>query len=317
MQQSNHLRLTSSDPSPRRSYPFIQVNNANYGSALRGEVIGDFADLEKISSDWERLWQADGRAEIFQTFAWARAWWQSHGRDFTLCSPVVFEGNRIVGILPLVKRGNIVQFLGMPEADYTDLLCEEGREKEVLIVGLGLLFQSVERWEECILQHLAKDGRVVGHCHELPRDLRRRMKLVPAGHYQTILLQENREEIFNSLLGKHHTRRRHNKLKKAGQVTLRRLVNKAEAQQHLDYFFLHHIRRCALLGRESTCTRPEFRDLLRAVVEEVDPGNRVAVLDESTCPLFAPPHYFPSWAAPFNVNGPSNSLIPRLKTFSG
>ncbi len=170
------------------------------------------------------MWQSDCRAEIFQTFAWARAWWQSYGHDFTLCSPIVFEGDKIVGILPLVKRGRIVQFLGMPEADYTDLLCEEGREKEVLTVALGALFQSVKHWDECILQHLAKDGRVVRHCHELPRDLRRRMKLVPAGRYQTILLEENREEIFNSLLGKHHTRRRHNKLKKAGQVTLRRLL---------------------------------------------------------------------------------------------
>jgi CelD/BcsL family acetyltransferase involved in cellulose biosynthesis len=297
MQQSNHPRLTSSDPSPRRSFPFIQVNNANYGSALRGEVIRNFADLEKISSDWERLWQADGRAEIFQTFAWARAWWQSHGRDFTLCSPVVLEGNRIIGILPLVKRGNIVQFLGMPEADYTDLLCEEGREKEVLAVALKALFQSVKHWDECILQHLAKDGRVVGHFHELPRDLRRRMKLVPAGHYQTILLQENREEIFNSLLGKHHTRRRHNKLKKAGQVTLRRLVNKAEAQQHLDYFFLHHIRRCVLLGRESRCARPEFRQFLRSVVRELDPSGRLRfeVLELDGRPF--------AWHFSFLVNG--------------
>ncbi|MFZ1000291.1 MAG: hypothetical protein WAO17_18970, partial [Candidatus Sulfotelmatobacter sp.] len=171
------------------------MNNPNYGSVLRGEVLSDFAELEKISSDWERLWQTDGRGEIFQTLAWARAWWRSHGRDFTLCSPVVLEGNRVIGILPLVKRGNIVQFLGMPEADYTDLLCEAGREKEVLSVALRALFESVERWDECILQHLAKDGRIVRHCDELPRDLRRRMKLVPAGRYQTILLEENREEI--------------------------------------------------------------------------------------------------------------------------
>ncbi|MGA7367462.1 MAG: GNAT family N-acetyltransferase [Candidatus Sulfotelmatobacter sp.] len=273
------------------------MNNPNYGSVLRGEVLSDFAELEKISSDWERLWQTDGRGEIFQTLAWARAWWRSHGRDFTLCSPVVLEGNRVIGILPLVKRGNIVQFLGMPEADYTDLLCEAGREKEVLSVALRALFESVERRDECILQHLAKDGRIVRHCDELPRDLRRRMKLVPAGRYQTILLEENREEIFNSLLGKHHTRRRNNKLKKAGQVTLRRLVTKAEAREHLDYFFLHHIRRCALLGRESTCTRPEFRDFLRALVEEVDPSGslRFEVLELDGRPF--------AWHFSFLLNG--------------
>ena len=275
MQQGNHLRLVPSDGPRGRNSPFLQVKNTNHASCLRCEVVTDFSDLEKISSDWERLWQMDGRAEIFQTFAWTRAWWRSYGRDFTLCTLVVFDGNKIVGILPLAKRSDIVQFLGTPEADYADLLCEEGREKEVLTAALGALFQSVTAWNECILQHLAKDGRVVRHCRELPRDLRRRLKLVPTGRYQTILLQENREEIFNSLLGKHHTRRRHNKLKKAGQVNLRRILTNSEAQEHLNYFFLHHIRRCALLGRESTCARPEFREFLQAVVEELDPSGRL------------------------------------------
>jgi CelD/BcsL family acetyltransferase involved in cellulose biosynthesis len=302
MHQSNHSRLVSSDHSPRRSGSLLEVNNTNFGSALRCEVVSDFGELEKLSSEWERLWQSDCRAEIFQTFAWARAWWQSYGHDFTLCCPIVCEGNKVVGILPLVKRGRIIQFLGMPEADYTDLLCEEAREKEVLTVAFGALFQAVKNWDECVLQHLAKDGRIVRHCEELPRNLRRRMKLVSAGRYQTILLQENREEIFNSLLGKHHTRRRHNKLKKAGQVTLRRLLDKSEAQQHLDYFFLHHIRRCALLGRESTCARPEFRQFLRGIVEELgvregDPngGLRFEVLELDGRPF--------AWHFSFLVNG--------------
>ena len=297
MQSSNHLRLASSDGRPRWSRPFLQVNNTNHGSALRCAVISDFSNLEKISLDWERLWQSDGRAEIFQTLAWARAWWHSYGSDFTLCSPIVFEGDRIVGILPLVKRGNVVQFLGTPEADYADLLCEEGREQEVLTVALGTLFQSVENWDECVLQHLAKDGRLVRHYRGLPRALRGRLKLVPAGLYQTILLEESREEIFSSLLGKHHTKRRHNKLKKAGQVTLRPLLTKPEAQEHLNYFFLHHIRRCALLGRESTCARPQFRQFLQSLVEELEPNGslRFEVLELAGRPF--------AWHFSFLVNG--------------
>jgi CelD/BcsL family acetyltransferase involved in cellulose biosynthesis len=297
MQQSNHLRPTLSDLSSSGNRPFLQLKKTTYESALRCEVATDFSELEKVSSDWERLWRADCRAEIFQTLEWARAWWQSYGHDLTLCSPIVFEGNKVIGILPLVKRGNIVQFLGTPEADYSDLLCEEGREKEVLTVALGALFQSVKHWDECFFQHLAKDCRIVRHCHHLPRGLRKRVKLVPSGRYQTILLQENREEIFTSLLGKHHTRRRHNKLKKAGVVTLRRLLTKEEARQHLDYFFLHHIRRCALLGRKSTCARPEFRQFLQAIVEQLDPSGRLRfeVLELDGRPL--------AWHFSFLVNG--------------
>jgi CelD/BcsL family acetyltransferase involved in cellulose biosynthesis len=258
-----------------RSLRFREMKNTSDGSGLRCEVISDFSELQKLSSDWERLWQADPRGEIFQTFAWARAWWRSFGHDFTICCPVVFEGNNIIGILPLVKRGNIVQFLGIPEADYADMLCEKGREAEVLTAAVAGLFWSVKQWDECILSPLAKDGRILRHCDELPRDTRRRLRLVPADGYQTILLHENREQIFNSLLGKHHTRRRQNKLKKAGRVTLRPLVTKLEAQEHLNYFFLHHIRRGALLGRESACARPAYRQFLRAIIEELDPNGRL------------------------------------------
>jgi CelD/BcsL family acetyltransferase involved in cellulose biosynthesis len=260
---------------PIRSLHFPEMTNASDGNGLRCEVINDFSELQKLSSDWERLWQADPRAEIFQTFAWARAWWRSFGHDFTICSPVVLEGNNIIGIFPLVKRGNIVQFLGLPEADYADMLCEKGREAEVLTAAMGALFCSVKQWDECILSHLAEDSRILRHCDELPRNSRRRLRLVPADGCQTILLQENREQIFNSLLGKHHTRRRQNKLKKAGRVTLRPLVTKAEAQEHLNYFFLHHIRRCALLGRKSACARPAYRQFLRAIIEELDPNGRL------------------------------------------
>jgi CelD/BcsL family acetyltransferase involved in cellulose biosynthesis len=297
MQQSNHLRPILSDLSSFVTWPFLQLKNTVYGSELRCEVATDFKELEKISADWERLWQGDCSGEIFQTLEWGRAWWQAYGHDFKLCSPIVFEGEKIIGILPLVKRGNIVQFLGAPEADYSDLLCEEGREKEVLTVALGALFQSIKHWDECILQHLAKDCRIVRHYHQLPHGLRKRVKLVSSGHYQMILLEENREEIFDSLLGKRHTRRRHNKLKKAGVVTLRRLLTKAEAQQHLDYFFLHHIRRCVLLGRESSCVRPEFRQFLRAVVEELDPSDRLRfeVLELDGRPF--------AWHFSFLVNG--------------
>ena len=265
----------ASGPVASRSLRGLESKNASREGGLCCELVKDFAGLEQLSPEWERLWESDGKAEIFQTFAWARAWWQAHGSEFTICSPVVFEGDRVVGILPLARRGNIVQFLGLPEADYADMLCEEGREAEVLGAALGALFQQAEKWDECIFRHLAKESRVVRYGQKLPRKLRGRVKLVPAESYQTILLGENRDEIFSSLLGKHHTRRRQNKLKKAGQVTLRRLLTKAEALQHLEYFFLHHTRRCALLGRESTCAQPEFRQFLRALVEEVGTNDRL------------------------------------------
>ena len=51
--------------------------------------MSDFARLEELSADWDRLWRADPVGEIFQTFAWHRAWWRAYRGEVDLCCVVV------------------------------------------------------------------------------------------------------------------------------------------------------------------------------------------------------------------------------------
>ena len=188
MQQSNHLRLVSSDHPPRRSLPFLQVNNPNYGSALRGEVVSDFASWRRFL----RIGSACGKAMA--------------GGRFSRLSPGPEPGGT-----PTVMTSHFAPRSSLTgQQGYRHSSAGEARQCRPVSRDAGsrlhrsavrgragkrsshalrcrALFQSVEHWDECILQHLAKDGRVRAPCHELPRDLRRRMKLVPAGRYQTIL----------------------------------------------------------------------------------------------------------------------------------
>jgi CelD/BcsL family acetyltransferase involved in cellulose biosynthesis len=263
--------------------------------ALRCEVVNDFRRLEELASEWTRLWSSDPRGEIFQTPEWAFAWWQLFGEGSTLCTLVVFAGNEIVGIVPLLKRDGIIQFLGVPEADYADIVCEESRGAEVLAVAFKTLRESVTGWRECVLQHLSTDSRVMRHYRSLPRSQRGGVHCVPAERYQTIVFDDEREAVFSALLGKNHTRRRRNKLQKAGQVRFRHLETQQEAKASLDDFFRHHVRRHAVIGRRSAYAAPQSRQFMKALLQTHGSAVRFGVLELDGRPL--------AWHFGFLVNG--------------
>jgi len=267
------------------------------GVPFRCETVTEFARLEELSSDWQRLWECNPEAEIFQTFEWARAWWRSFGQHYALCSFIVHQGDQLVGIVPLVQRDGIIQFLGMPQADYGDILCRDDFAGEVLSAAFSTLLTSLEGWIECKLEHLAKDSRVLRHYGDLDRGIKRHTHLQFSDHYPTIVIGERSGEVFKPLLEKHHTRRRQNKLRKAGRVEFRHIETRSEAKGHLDQFFRHHIRRQALIGRESSYALPQLRQFFRNLIDELEPASklRFGVLELNGRPF--------AWDIGFQVNG--------------
>lgn len=262
---------------------------------LRCEVVSDFRRLQELSSEWTRLWRSDSQAEIFQTPEWAMAWWCSFGQSCTLCSLIVFAGDEVVGIVPLVKRDGVIRFLGTPEADYADIVCDEKWAEEVLAAAFKTLQESVTEWSECVWQHLSKDSRVMRHYRALPRQLLGNLHCVPTESYQTILLKDNRDAVFSSLLGKKHTRRRRNKLQKAGQLQFRDIQTQQAAETCLNDFFRHHVRRHAAIGRQSVYVAPESCQFVRTLFEKLGPAARFGVLELDGRPL--------AWHFGFQVNG--------------
>jgi CelD/BcsL family acetyltransferase involved in cellulose biosynthesis len=262
---------------------------------LRCEVVSDFHRLEELSSEWTGLWRSDPRAEIFQTPEWAIAWWRSFGQGSTLCSLVVHAADKIVGIVPLLKRDNVIRFLGTPEADYADIVCEEEWAPAVLAVAFKTLRESVTGWSECVLQHLSENSRVLRHCRALPRQFIGSLHCVLTERYHTIIFRDERDAVFSSLLGKNHTRRRWNKLQKAGQVRFRHLETQEEAKTYLDDFFRHHVRRQAIVGKRSPYAAPESCHFMRALIEKLGPMIRFGTLELDSRPL--------AWHFGFQVNG--------------
>lgn len=262
------------------------------GVMLRCELITDFARLEELSGEWDGLWRADPDREIFQSLAWARAWWRTFGNTLSLCCFAVFEGERIIGIVPLVRDRGALVFLGGKHADYGDILCEQGRTAEVLEVALENMLQ-LHGWNECCLHNLKVNGQIFKHLNKLPNRFRRRLQVTPSRPCHTILLNDNRGSL-SILLGKNHTKRRLKKLARSGTLTFRHLETKAETEQQLAEFFRHQRRRRALAGKASAPT--QFYTLERNLIDELDMRElRFGVLELNGRPL--------AWHISFQVGG--------------
>jgi CelD/BcsL family acetyltransferase involved in cellulose biosynthesis len=266
------------------------------GAKLRCEVVTDFLRLEELAPEWDRLWRADPKAEIFQSFTWAHVWWQTFGGGLNLCTPVIYEGDNLLLILPLVQCGDSIRFLGAPQSDYSDVLCSETRVVELLGLALNALL-AIPGWKKCVFQDLSPHGRIVTHWHQLPSELRKLLQLEPANQCPTILFAGKRAETLDPLLGKKHLRRRQNKLEKAGCVSFRHIENRSEAQEQLTQFFQCHRRRCALVAKTSVFEQPQMCQFLRVLMEQMDLRNelRFGVIELDGWPL--------AWSLGFHVNG--------------
>jgi CelD/BcsL family acetyltransferase involved in cellulose biosynthesis len=254
--------------------PLVPVGAA--APCLQCELVRDFARLEELSADWDRLWRSSA-SEIFQRFAWTRAFWKTRGSKFSACSLVVHDGVDIVGILPLASDGDMIRFLA--KADYNDLICEERWAPPVLAAAMEALFEMPMRWSTCVLDNLSEDSRIVRHLSALPPSLRQKLDLVFACPCPTIVAEEG-GDVFARLAQKESLRRHQNKLQREGRLTFRHVESRSEIRDHLPSFFQQQIARRVLLGHHSIFCEPETRAFYTALVDELDPRSelRFAVL---------------------------------------
>lgn len=251
------------------------------------EVVTDFGRLEQLSADWLRLWNASPRREIFQDFGWIRAFWKAYGQNMCLCSPVVFEGRKVCGILPLVVQRHTLQFLGAPGSDYNDILCQVHSAADALRIALEAVLYLRGTWKTCILANLSSESLIIRHLQDLPNHLKKRLKRMFGCSCPTIVLGENPANVLTPLLRKESLRRHSSQLQQLGQLVFRHLENKADIRQHLIKFFKQHIERWAMIGRSSHFLQPATRHFYAALVEELDASRqlRFGVLELAGQPI--------------------------------
>ena len=124
-------------------------------SRLAWEVVEEIDALQALAPEWDALL---GPNHFFLGPDWVLAWLQHgeiEGRPHVLVAKD--PRGRLVGLLPLVRRGDVLGFPGQGEgADHLDVVAAQGRALAVahsVLDHLGGL-----DWDRLRLRHLAEDG---------------------------------------------------------------------------------------------------------------------------------------------------------------
>ena len=260
---------------------------SHYPVGLHCDIITDFTRLMTLAQEWQSWTDHNPLANVFQRWGWTSAFWTAYAHTLSLFAVVVYNGTKALGILPLVRRGNRLEFLGSPEFDYNDLLCEDGAAPVVLAAALDALLQLPHAWHSGVLNHLPANSLIVTSIPFLPSHLRRHLQLLVECSSPAVVFDEDKEHRFDTLIAKDQLKRYEKKLQKIGSVSFRHIETPEEARAHLKTFFYQHITRQAMNGIRSQFLDPKRRVFYESLVAQCDLRTclRFAVLELDSRPV--------------------------------
>ncbi len=187
-------------------------------------IISAFDDMEQLDHVWNDLVDNSLYPNAFALFEWQTAWWRAFNDRKVLYIIVVFQGDKVIGLLPLyrvsrwprIRHGTILRLIGNGASVYPDYLG--------LIVRTGYLepvcqaithhFRSADKcWTTVLFEDVADDDpgtrqlvatlRTIGPYVEVPRESR-----------LYLLLPRSYDEFLQQLSG-HNRRKKKNRLRQA------------------------------------------------------------------------------------------------------
>lgn len=122
-------------------------------------VVSNNEELESLRSDWDNLCGQDPEYSIFQTYDWNYDWWQTYGDSHQLMVLKIKQGNDVMGIAPLMVTDRKIEFIGTPNADYSDFITSDS--KECLTATIEYLKSIKDRWDQVDLCQLRANSKSI------------------------------------------------------------------------------------------------------------------------------------------------------------
>ena len=166
--------------------------------------------FDSLASCWDDPSQRLRWNSIFVLPAWLKVWWQELGSEAELYLGTVRQGEKIIGIAPLLMREGRASIIGSDDVcDYLDFVVAPGMEKDFFGVllddlrqkGINHLDLKSLRPDSTVLTHLAGIAQDRGYevlCH--PEDVSVELDL-PAtwDEYLAVLTAKQRHEVRRKL----------------------------------------------------------------------------------------------------------------------
>ena len=125
--------------------------------------------FDSIGEEWECILPHTGANTIFITPWWQQLWWDRYGEDDSELEILSLrDGDTLLGIAPLMTRGDTLSFLGDTDLfDYHDFLVREGREDDFY----AALWRHIETmdWSRMELKSLRETSETLRRFPELAK----------------------------------------------------------------------------------------------------------------------------------------------------
>ena len=124
-------------------------------------------NFDSIAGEWECILPHTGANTIFITPWWQRLWWRRYGdADANLEILSIRDSNALLGIAPLMTRGDTLSFLGDTDLfDYHDFLVRDGCQDDFY----ATLWQHIEAmdWKTMELKSLRESSETLSRFPQL------------------------------------------------------------------------------------------------------------------------------------------------------
>jgi CelD/BcsL family acetyltransferase involved in cellulose biosynthesis len=198
-------------------------------------------ELASLEGPWRDILPSSGPKAVFYSPLWLKTWWAefADGRELMLLS--VRDGQRLVGIAPLMREGERLTLAGDTNVcDYMDIVACEGCEEGVLDAVLDAV--SEEAWSELVLWGVPEYSPTLTILPRLAAGLGYSAEVEQEDVCPRVELPATFDDYVEGLdrRDRHELRRKLRRLYRSGHVLFHRSQSAAEVESHLDDFLRQH-----------------------------------------------------------------------------
>ncbi|MCJ7424825.1 GNAT family N-acetyltransferase [Candidatus Bathyarchaeota archaeon] len=236
---------------------------------LRIKELNEYDQFAELREQWNDVLSKSKDNEVFLTWEWLSTWWRHYGKERELTILLAEDGEKIVGIAPLMRsiynlfglKLRKIQFIGAEHTDYRNfILTAKGSECSKLFIK----YLSKLSWD-CLefgdipetAESVAILRTMLGKTHMQNEMVVSNCFYIPLCVSWDVFLKARSESMRRNL------RRRLRRLEEKHKVTLSRQDDIDSVQQGVEAFVDLHQREWSSKGFEGSFgVDPEFRHFI-------------------------------------------------------
>ncbi len=241
--------------------------------------------FESLRDDWNKLHAQTEHHNIFGTFDWLYAWWQTFGDEHGLYLLVLRRDGEIVGIAPLMitadsllgRPKRTVRFIGTPEIDYGDFLGADKAKISRQVVSY--LLANTSDWTDIDLSQISERSSTVDTLTQALEAERVRYRLIRIETCSSFVFEGSdadraaydprRDKGLKSDI---------NFFKRTGELELEEFKDPVEISRQLYGLFHCHANRWHNTATPSFFLQRRYCDFYQALTKKLAPCGGISML---------------------------------------